>query len=92
MDYMIRVELHGATYAHYEKLHQALAAHRVTNVIAGASGVRYKLPPAEYTYTGNESASEVRDAVYGVAETVLANPAVVVSQRLACAWQGLQAA
>jgi hypothetical protein len=92
MDYMIRVELHGASYAHYEKLHAALAAKRVTNVIAGSTGAKYKLPPAEYVYTGTETIEQVRDAVYRVAAQVLANPAVVVTERGACAWQGLQAA
>jgi hypothetical protein len=89
VDYMIRVELHGASYAHYERLHVALAAKGVTNVIAGDNGSRYKLPPAEYIYGGRESVVQVRDAVYQVAASVLANPAVVVTQRGACAWQGL---
>jgi hypothetical protein len=92
VDYIIRVELHGASYAHYEKLHAVLAAKGVFNVIAGTNGMKYRLPPAEYSYSGSESPAQVLAAVVELAATVLPNPAVLVTQRTACTWQGLLAA
>jgi hypothetical protein len=90
MDYMIRVELHKASEVHYQRLHSVLAAKGVTNTIRADDGSTYKLPPAEYTYSGNESVTAVRDAVGSLAATVLPNPAVVVTQRVGCAWTGLK--
>jgi len=92
VDYIIRVELHGASYAHYEKLHAVLAANGVINAIAGADGKRYRLPPAEYSYSGSETPAQVLAAVMQLSATVLPNPAVLVTQRGACTWQGLLAA
>ena len=92
MDYIIRVELHGASYAQYEKLHAVLATKGVTNFIIGTDRVRYRLPPAEYSYQGNENPAQVLAAVTELAATVLPNPAVVVTEWKACTWRGLQAA
>jgi hypothetical protein len=91
-DYMIRVEMHGATYADYERLHSLLAAKNVTNFIFSDQRVRYRLPTAMYTYTGTETPEQVRIAVAQVAASVRANPAVFVTVRGISSWQGLQAA
>jgi cysteine sulfinate desulfinase/cysteine desulfurase-like protein len=91
-DYLIRVEMHGATYADYERLHALLAAKNVTNFILSDQQVRYRLPTAMYTYTGTETAEQVRTAVAQIAASVRANPAVVVTVRGVTTWQGLQAA
>lgn len=92
MDYLIRVEMHGATYADYERLHSLLAAKAVTNFIVGDNKVRYRLPTAMYTYRGPETPEQVRAAVAQVAATVRPNPAVIVTVSGASSWQGLQAA
>jgi hypothetical protein len=91
-DYLIRVEMHGATYADYERLHALLSAKNVINFIYSDQQVRYRLPTAMYTYTGAETAEQVRTAVAQIAASVAANPAVFVAVRGASSWQGLQAA
>jgi hypothetical protein len=78
-----------APYQYTISWYRPLAPKGVTNSIVGDDGRRYKLPPAEYTYSGSESVTQVRDAVYQVAASVMPNPAVVVTQRIACAWKGL---
>ena len=89
-DYMIRVEMHGASYTHYEKLHALLSAQGVRNFIDGSDGKRYRLPTAEYSYTGPETSDQVLSAVAQSASAVLPNPAVVVTQRNGCMWRGLK--
>ena len=82
--------MHGATYAHYEKLHATLATQGVRNFINGDNGQRYQLPTAEYSYTGPETPGQVLEAVTLTAAKVLPNPAVVVTQRTMCTWRGLK--
>lgn len=91
-DYVIRVEMHGATYADYERLHALLAAKSVTNFIYSDDRVRYRLPTAMYTYTGPETPQHVRDSVAQITASVRPNPAVFVTVRGASTWQGLIAA
>lgn len=91
-DYMIRVEMHGASWDDYERLHSLLATKNVINFIFSDKQVRYRLPTAMYTYTGPETPQAVRDAVWQIAASVRPNPAVFVTVRGESTWQGLMAA
>lgn len=86
----IRVELHGAQAHHYKSLVEKLARSGVTDVIKADDGTLWKLPPAEYVYTGDETAAQVRDAVKAIANTVITGNAVFVTKGSATAWTGLQ--
>jgi hypothetical protein len=92
VNYLIRVEMHGATYADYERLHSLLAAKSVTNFIWGDNKVRYRLPTAMYTYSGTENLDQVRAAVVQIAAVVKPKPSVIVTVSGASAWEGLIAA
>lgn len=88
-DFIIRVVLHNADAADYMKLQQALAAFGVVDVIKAADGNLYKLPPAEYCYTGNETPEIVRQGCVNIANSIGRQCAVLVTQASHVVWQGL---
>lgn len=88
-NFIIRVVLHDASLADYVVLQQNLAAFGVVDVVLATDGKRYKLPPAEYIYTGNESAEVVRQACVNTASSTGRRFAVLVTQASNIVWQGL---
>jgi hypothetical protein len=57
--FMTRVELHNATAADYEKLHEAMQAAGFLRVVRDVDGKWYHLPTAEYDRTGDYTTSQV---------------------------------
>ena len=90
--FTIRVELHEATWDHYAQLARNLASIGVVDEITGSDGVTYKLPPAEYVYSGNTDANSVLDAVKAVAARTGRNYAVFVTEAVRSAWVGMSKA
>jgi len=92
MHYTVRVELHGASYADYQSLHQYMARQGFSRTIQGDDGVVYKLPPAEYvitaTLTGNDVLQRARAAAAGTNRSA----EIVVATTDAWAWSGLERA
>lgn len=88
-NFIIRVLLHNADANDYLKLQQKLAALGAVDVILASDGKRYKLPPAEYVYSGNESAEVVRQVCVNTANAIGKTCAVLVSQTSHVVWQGL---
>jgi hypothetical protein len=89
---MIRVELHYANEAHYEKLHTLMAARGMLRYIVADNGSKYLLPPAEYTTVTNSTRDQVVAAAKECAAAVIRSFAVLVTEASAVAWEGLQAA
>lgn len=90
MPFTIRIELHGANASHYADLARKLAAVGITDTIRGDNGTLYKLPPAEYNSDANVSIETMRQTCTGIAGTVVASFAVLVTKGDQRAWQGLQ--
>lgn len=88
-NFVIRVELHNATSKNYEDLAKNLAAIGIVDTIFGSDGRRYKLPPAEYYYTGGATLQHTHDLVTGVASKIVINYAVLVTESNGCMWRGL---
>lgn len=88
--YIIRVELHGAQAHHYTDLAKKLASHGITDIISSGDGKKWKLPPAEYCYSGSEKASDVLKAVKNVANSVISSNAVLVTEAVSSTWDGLK--
>lgn len=86
--FTVRVELHAATEADYQRLHAAMAKQGFSRIITGGDGQRYHLPTAEYDYNALETTSQVCDRAYAIASTIKQNPAVLATEGGA-AWQGL---
>jgi hypothetical protein len=66
-----RVELHGATEAHYERLHTAMAGIGFQRIIQGDDGRRFCLPTGVYNHPNSPlSRTEAEQRVYNVALAV----------------------
>lgn len=89
-DYTIRVVLHdNATWQDYATLRANLAARSVVDYIKSADNRWWRLPPAEYTYTGPEAIGAVTDAVSNIAGTIK-RCSVLVTQSAGRQWNGLE--
>lgn len=91
-DYIVRVELHGATSADYTKLHSDMKAAGFSQTIRGSDRVDYALPTAEYTATTSKDAAGVCEVAYTVAARIRLNPSVVSSEYKSVVWKGLSPA
>lgn len=89
-DYTIRVVLHdNATWQDYITLRTNLAAIRVVDYIKSDDNRWWRLPPAEYTYTGPETIAAVTDAVSNIAKAIKRS-SVFVTQAVNRQWSGLE--
>ncbi len=89
-DFTVRVVLHdNATWQDYQNLAANLAVIGVVDVIQGDDGLRYKMPPAEYTCSGLEDGAAVRQAVQGVANRVGKHTSIFVTKSDGRFWSGL---
>ena len=89
-NFTVRVELHGANESHYELLHAYMAAAGFFKFVSGAtpcgeSGT-WKLPTAEYDYSSERSAADVRDAVKLLADSVKPGAWVLITEVASRAW------
>ena len=87
--YTIRIELHDATWDEYEEMYEYLAAQGITDIITSDQGVNYKMPPAEYNYTGDAARSQVLEMAKASAARVVQSYAVLVTQSGGRTWHGL---
>jgi len=88
---VIRVELHNARSSElYSRLHQLLAKYGISDSIVSSNGKRYKLPPAEYYYSGDSSRDAVLTASKQCAASVDNSYAVMVSDTNSVTWEGLK--
>jgi hypothetical protein len=90
--FIVRVELHGAIYEDYVKLHAEMKARGMTNFIVGDNRVTYQLPTATYAGEGNIPDNQVLSAAKAAAATTGRKFAVLVANYNACTWEGLHAA
>ena len=87
-----RVELHGADWSDYEKLHEQMAAQGFSRTITGGDGKRYWLPPAEYNYEASADRATVLAKARAAASQVKNAYAVIVTGPEGRTWHGLEAA
>ena len=88
-NYLVRVELHGANYAHYEQLHKAMAAKGFLRTIVADSGVGYSLPTAEYTMSTSQNGTAVRQMADSAADTTGLRHGVLAVAYEGAWWTGL---
>ena len=60
--YIVRVELHGASYSDYENLHAHMKQAGFLQTIRGGNGIQYKLPTAEYYVFSSATLAVVKQA------------------------------
>jgi hypothetical protein len=84
-----RVELHGANWDDYTKLHSHMKAQDFALTVTSDQGSTYRLPPAEYTYQGTVSRDDVLNKAKAAAGAVKTSFAVVVTEAVGVTWFGL---
>ena len=84
--YLIRIEMPGATYADYERLHAEMAAMGLLKLVVADDGRVFHLPTAEYQGVSRLGVIGLRDAVQYVANTVRAGSQVLVTEAPSMAW------
>lgn len=89
-DFTVRVELHGASGDDYETLHTRMEMRGFRRFIYGVNekGVRhkYQLPTAEYDFTSESSAEDIRNTVKTIADAVRPNAWVLVTKETDRSW------
>jgi hypothetical protein len=88
--YIIRVELHDATWQDYVEMAGDLAGKGITDLILGSDGNTYRLSPAEYNYIGSEPIDAVLSAVRASASKTGKRHAVFVTEASCTRWIGLE--
>jgi hypothetical protein len=91
--YTARVELHGADEGEYEALHDAMEAEGFVRWIENQSGVKLRLPTAEYNLPGSTlDRKQVVRRAERAAESVKPNPTpwILVTESAGRTWSGLK--
>lgn len=87
--YLVRVELHDATWDDYDTLHSEMAHRNFSRKIAGDNGRTYQLPTAEYVIQTAATLEAVRALAAQAANATGLNFGVIVAEYSRSAWQGL---
>jgi len=88
--FTIRVELHDANWQQYVDMAKDLATKGITDVIVGDNGTSYKMPPAEYHYSGTALIGQVLESVKASAAKTGKRYGVLVTEATRISWEGLQ--
>lgn len=88
--FMIRVELHDATWQDYDTLHQEMGKEGFSRTIQANDGALYQLPTAEYVIGANGTTEQVLDAAKRAAARTRKSFGVIASQASNSTWTGLE--
>ncbi|WP_312546483.1 hypothetical protein [Pantoea eucalypti] len=84
--FTVRVELRGADWEAYEKLHTKMLSAGYYREVTGYDGLSYQLPDAEYAAEKNITVEQVRDEVINIARSLNFDPGVLVSETVRWSW------
>jgi hypothetical protein len=87
--FTVRVELHQAEWADYERLHAAMEQKGFSRQITSDDGRAYQMPWAEYNGSANLTSAQVRDIARVAADSTGKGNAVFVTEAVSRAWVGL---
>jgi hypothetical protein len=88
-NYLVRIELHSATWDDYESLHAVMAGKGFSREITGDDGQTYQLPTAEYVIHTGAQLDAVRALAAAAAKTTGRAYGVIVAEYSRSAWVGL---
>lgn len=89
--FTVRIELHDATWEHYQQLYENLAKMGFTDILMTDKG-RVRMPPAEYNYEADVTKEEVLAKAKSAAARVVQSYAVLVTVSGGRTWHGLDRA
>jgi len=87
--FLVRVELHGASWADYETLHAQMEYRGFSREITGGNGRIYQLPTAEYVIHTDSELEAVRSLAVNAAQTTGREFGVIAAEYSRSAWVGL---
>jgi hypothetical protein len=87
--YLVRVELHGATWDDYERLHSEMANRGFSREVTSDNGGTYRLPTAEYVIQTSHDLEGLRARAADAAKTTGRKYGVIVAEYSRSAWVGL---
>ena len=87
--FMVRVELHGAGPADYDRLHEAMERSGFSRLIR-LLGALWHLPTAEYQTEENADLKEVHDRAKVAADSIGLANAILAIEYTNAGWSGLR--
>ncbi len=87
--FIVRVELHNASWLDYEGLHSAMTRSGFNRTITADNGDKYHLPTAEYTINSSLPRSTILASAKSAATVTGKGFAVVVTESVGTTWDGL---
>lgn len=90
INYIIHVSFTDAAPDSILRLSVELSKYNIAAGIKADDGRAYFLPPGTFTYTGNETINDVRDAVHRLAETIQPGASVLATETTTISWSGLK--
>ena len=87
--YLVRVELHAATWDDYEVLHAEMADRGFSREVTGGDGRTFQLPTAEYVIRTDAELESVRALAAQGAQTTGKKFGIIVAEYSRSAWVGL---
>jgi hypothetical protein len=88
--FSVRVELHAASYADYEKLHASMERRGFSRLIKSDAGKTYHLPTAEYDGGGDVTCQQVLEFAKAAAAETGKSFEVFVTESAARLWFGMK--
>lgn len=88
--FSVRVELHAASYADYEKLHASMERRGFSRLIKSDGGKTYHLPTAEYDGGGDLTCQQVLEFAKAAAAETGKSFEVFVTESAGRVWFGLK--
>ncbi|MBA4012641.1 MAG: hypothetical protein C0481_12300 [Phenylobacterium sp.] len=85
--FIVRIEMHAASYDEYEALHEAMRDVGFYKYIVSDDGRVFHLPDAEYYGLSYGPHTDVRDRMMLVADSVKPGSFVLVTQSDGIAWK-----
>jgi hypothetical protein len=90
--FLVRVELHSASWDDYETLHAEMAYRGFSREVTGDNGQTYQLPTAEYMIHTESGLEGVRTLATNAAQATGRKFGVIVAEYSRSAWVGLAVA
>lgn len=90
VNFIIRIAYDEIDSATIDRINTELAKYGVAGALTGDDGKGYYLPPLQYACYGEDAITDVRDAVYRIAESIKPGATVIVTVVTNMAWAGMR--
>lgn len=88
--FTVRIELHYGRSQDYQEMEEELEKVGMRDVMEGPGGVQLRMPSGEYHYEGEDTPKQVVEKAKRCAEVTKRKSAILVTQLVQRAWDGLE--